>query len=84
MSPEMKLLTALCDALGFEVMAEIDHDERKEQETFAMEINSFHYNGPRVLVAEGPHNRLVIDGDGHYTSRLKIPIVSYTLKSKEK
>ncbi|GAG24976.1 unnamed protein product, partial [marine sediment metagenome] len=40
MTNEMKLLTALCDALGFEVEIERDYDDRKVDYAQAMQHQS--------------------------------------------
>ena len=83
MSQEMKLLTALCEALGFEVVTDLDYKERKECQSVAMEINLGQYNGDRVLMSEGQQCKLRIDKNGLYTSLLKSPVVSYSLKRSE-
>ena len=79
MSEEMKLLRALCEALGFEVKVNCDYKERKEAKGAAMRYNDGHLHHDRVLKAEGHTNKLLIDKDGKYTSVLKKPETSYTV-----
>ena len=85
MTDEMKLLMALCDALGFGVEVTMDREPRKETKEMAM----CHNTGigwphtDRRLVCEDHHSgRLLIDKDGLYTSELRDPIVSYKLHKK--
>lgn len=84
MSQEMKLLLALTEALGFEVETTLDYQERKEPKHIAIPTyNSGRTDLDRELVAEGPHNMLLIDEDGMYTSMLKSPIVDYKVRAKQ-
>lgn len=79
MSNEMKLLTALCDALGFDVVVDIDYQPRKESQTSAMIHNQSHTKTDRMLKGG---QMLDIDEDGMYTSILRIPIVNYRVVPK--
>ena len=87
MSEEMKLLMAMCDALGFAVEVNRDYKEQKESKSNAMRHNTgaFEKGTDRNLVCEpesgGPFCQgiLLIDDDGLYTSRLIDPILSYKL-----
>jgi hypothetical protein len=83
MSDEMKLLRALCDALGFEVETTLDYAPRRENKTTAMAYNSGRTGMDRCLASSGPHNKLDIDENGDYTSLLKSPIVEYKVVPKE-
>ena len=78
MTEEMKLITALCEALGFSVEVKRDYNERVEKS--CDHYNSFvdypHTRG-RHLKASG--GMLDIDKDGNYTSKLIKPILSYKL-----
>ena len=80
MSEEMKLLMALCDALGFEVVGHVDDKRRKEKHPppKVLYMDSF---PPRVVMTtNGAYER---DEDGMYTSRLLEPETSYTVTKKE-
>lgn len=81
MTDEMKLLTKLCEALGFEVRQTRDYKERKESEREAMTINRdpSHERGLRC----GAMGRLFIDEDGCYISVLKKPITDYVVEVSE-
>ena len=87
MSEEMKLLMALCDALGFAVEVERDRKERKERHSDAMKHNTgpFEKGTDRALKCEPVSNhpfdqgKLLIDDEGLYTSYLIDPIRSYKL-----
>ena len=79
---EMKLLTALCEALGFEVEIERDYQEAKITYN---EFKLFNENIPgmerlRVKSANGIYD---IDESGMYTLMLKEPILSYKLVRRE-
>ncbi len=76
MSEEMKLIVALCSALGFKVERTIDRKERKETKDNAMKYNTGHVT-ERKLTYSGV--MLDIDKDGMYTSYLTEPEVSYKL-----
>jgi len=82
MTQEMKLLHALCEALGFEVETTLDYMERREPAHTAIKDYNTGHRVDRVLASEGPHNRLTIDTDGSYTSLLISPIVDYKLTKK--
>jgi len=78
MTNEMKLLQALCEALGFEVETTLDYMPRKENKSAAMKYN----RGPRQdrsLAVDGPDRALAIDSDGRYTSLLTTPVIDYKL-----
>jgi len=85
MSEEMKLLMALCDALGFAVEAEYDYDERKVTGTEASRINSNidypDYRGRSLRTEAGGMGMAVLEKDeqGMYTSYLTSPKTSYKL-----
>jgi len=79
MTEEMKLLRALCEALGFEVKVNLDYKERKESQNSAMRYNDGRHDHDRTLKADGPTNKLIIDEEGNYTSVLKVPETSYSL-----
>jgi len=83
MSQEMKLLTALCEALGFEIETTIDYQERKESQFIAMSHNTFGHPTGRQLKGRPDSNMCDIDSDGLYTSYLTDPIISYKLIKKE-
>jgi len=83
MSDEMKLIKALCDALGFDVVVTTDRKERKETKEAAMQYNKgFGYSTERGLVTDGINNMLDIDEDGMYTSYLINPEISYEVVPK--
>ena len=69
MSDEMKLLEALCDALGFDVKRDIDYQPRVES---SMRSSDRPDSGRRCV-----HDQ------GTFTSYLTDPLVSYTLTPKE-
>jgi len=79
MSEEMKLLYAMCEALGFDVSVNLDYKERKESQNSAMRYNDGRLDHDRTLKAEGATNKLIIDKDGKYTSVLKKPETSYVV-----
>ena len=83
MSEEMKLIRALCDALGFEVKTDLDYQERKETQNAAMRYNDGRQGHDRRLVVIGPHGMLDVDKDGMYTSVLKEPEISYRVVPKQ-
>ena len=83
MTNEMKLLHALCEALGFEVETTLDYMPRKEGKSSAMK--HIRVMGPptdRVLSSTGPFGKLDIDQDGEYTSLLISPVVDYKLHKR--
>jgi hypothetical protein len=85
MTNEMKLLYALCEALGFEVETTLDHAPRKESKAEAMVINQgteVYSGSPRALATQGAAGMLLIDEDGLYTSLLVEPIVDFRLHRK--
>ncbi len=79
MTDEMKLLRALCEVLGFKVKVNLDYKRRKEPESSAMRYNNGRPDHERVLIAEGFTSKLLIDEEGNYTSKLKVPEISYSL-----
>jgi len=81
MTNEMKLLHALCEALGFEVETTLDYKEVEIGYDEAMRINSTYYNSNRILVHDCGKFR--IDSDGMYTSMLIDPIVDYKLEKRD-
>ena len=80
MSEEMKLITALCKALGFEVEVEHNYDERKEPKRNISRYQSMmahtHSDGRELAHLGGAY---VIDRNGDYTTRLIKPITMYKL-----
>ena len=86
MSDEMKLLRALCDALGFEVETTLDYAPLKEGRDATLRYNVIHLGQERFrrLAASGPDNKLDRDEDGYYTSLLIEPIVNYKVIPKTK
>ncbi len=78
MSEEMKLLMALCDALGFAVEVSHDSDERKVTGTTASRIHNNPGASQRALCADSA-GQLDKDDQGMYTSYLIDPITSYKL-----
>ena len=74
MTNEMSLLIALCEALGFEVEAELDYQERR-----LANRDDVRWDESRTLKCKGPHGMLDVDSDGMYTSMLKTPVITYTL-----
>lgn len=79
----MKLIMALCDALGFKVEKTIDRQERKETKENAMRYNrGYGYITDRGLVTSGECEMLDIDEDGMYTSFLIDPIIEYKVVPK--
>ena len=83
MSDEMKLLRALCDALGFEVIKSVDYCERGEP---AHRLVSFQRirgaSNPRSLKVDG-HGAYERDADKNYISFLKDPETSYRVERKD-
>jgi len=82
MTEEMKLLTALIDVLGFDVITDLDYQERKETLNSAMRYNDGRVDHNRSLASKGPFSELEIDKDGMYTSVLKQPEISYRVVPK--
>jgi len=81
MSEEMKLLMALCDALGFEVKKHADVKERQETALAAKHhMNHYAHTDRQLLDING---ELAIDSNGMYTSYLRTPETSYTVNKKE-
>ena len=80
MTNEMKLLTTLCEALGFKVLTILDYDLREE----SPESAAPYFNTPRIpayprrqlLAVNGKYVR---DADDYYTSQLVTPEVSFEL-----
>lgn len=77
MSEEMKLLRALCDALGFDVVVTKDYMPI----TVDRETNKMFFSSPtRKFKTKGVE--FDINDDGLYTSILIDPIISYRLERK--
>jgi len=75
MSNEMKLLHALCEALGFEVETTLYYMPRKEKSATSTALDV-----DRELAVKNPATgELLIDEEGNYTSLLVTPIVDYKL-----
>lgn len=84
MSEEMKLITALCEALGFEVEVKRDYDERKVTGTEASRINSvIQYPDAIGRALKGAGGVFQKDDQGLYTSVLIEPIISYKLTRRQ-
>jgi hypothetical protein len=85
MSEEMKLLMALCDAMGFTVETEYDYDERKVSGTVASRINSGidypDFRGLALRTGTGAMGVAILEKDdqGMYTSYRTTPRTSYKL-----
>ena len=84
MTNEMKLLMAMCDALGFEVETTLDYQEAKitkDQHNSRVHRTCHQINDdPRVT---SHHNgKYVFDEDGMYTTKLRSPIVDYKLTKR--
>lgn len=83
MSNEMKLLLAMCKAMGLKVEAEYDREERKIRKEEAMRINSHidypELRGLSLKSREGGMGQAMLDVDdeGMYTAFLDTPVVSY-------
>ena len=75
MSDEMKLLKALCEALGFLVYVETDYIE--------VNIEGFSSPGKFRKMKLGPDGRYIRNTDGSYISTLIEPAVTYKLIKKE-
>ena len=81
MSDEMKLLMALCDALGFDVKTELDYAERKEHiQPGSLLVEAWPGN-PRRCETDN-NGGYIIDSNGNYTTLLKTPITSYVVSKK--
>ena len=79
MTDEMKLLRALCDALGFEVKTDADFMPMQ------VDIGEMRkHSGGRIenRQIESKGGKWVIDDEGLYTSVLSEPLISYRLKRK--
>lgn len=82
MSQEMKLLEALCDALGFEVERMLDYQEQKIPPHQHCSRNlGFGEKVSRASVTDGT-GKYITDKNGFYTSRLITPIVDFKLRAK--
>lgn len=77
MSNEMKLITALCEALGFEVKQTEDYQKRKEHGPFPSQLKQ-PFGNDRQMAVDHDNAYLRYD-DGSYVSVLINPIVSYEL-----
>ncbi len=75
MSNEMKLITALCEALGFEVEQSLDYKETREKHKLS--TMSIHCNiRENVIKSDGSYD---VDGHGNYLVRLIDPEITYKL-----
>ena len=82
MSEELKLITALCEALGFKVEIERNYDVRTINKHDARRVSSitdYPDTRGRRLICEDNSTKLLIDDDGQYKSQLIKPILSYKL-----
>ena len=82
MTDEMKLIMALCDALGFDVEVNCDYRERRISKSHAMQINQGFQNHELTLQTKEAY-LLDVDDNEMYLARLSNPIVSYRLAKKE-
>jgi len=85
MSEEMKLITALTEALGFNVVINLDYKERKVSGTEAHQFISLHEIYPDKvwrLETEGTNNVFLKDSDGQYTMALINPETTYAVEAK--
>jgi hypothetical protein len=80
MSNEMKLLTALTEALGFDIEVERDYQEL-DTEVSPMDARCF-MPPSREYVGDGCGQTLLIKKNKKYTTRLKSPIISYKVTKK--
>ena len=78
MTNEMKLLMAMCDALGFEVETTLDY-----QETITYRTPQNGHNKAGVVFSTDNSGAYIIDDDGKYKLRLETPIVDYKLTKRE-
>jgi len=80
---EMKLLMALCDALGFEVEETLDYQEREEApeniKYFNPNIDYPMARGRSLVAKNGEFER---SEHGGYRSRLTSPIIDYKIFGK--
>ncbi len=86
MTNEMKLLMALCDALGYKVETIVDWKESKIDKAESKRLGQL-YNPKRkvwrLALTEGRSGlRYEIDEDGMYTKMLIEPETSYTLTKR--
>ena len=83
MTNEMKLITALCEALGFEIKTTVDYQRREESPETA-EIY-FHptYGVSNERRLETVNGAYVIDEEGYYTSSLVHPVVDFQVVPAE-
>ena len=80
MSEEMKLIVALCSALGFKVERTVNYNERKEtKETGIQYIMDMVFRGSDRELKTDASGAYLIDEEGGYISRLKHPEISYKL-----
>ena len=83
----MKLIRALCDALGFKVETDLDYKEQEIEHLMGVELYNSGGFGSRIPVrrlrASGPDNKIDVDKDGMCVSYLTNPIVSYKLTNKD-
>ena len=76
MSDEMKLLQALCEALGFLVEVETDYQE------YSISENESINNKFRMIKLDSD-GRYMTDENGSYITKLKHPAIAYKLIKKE-
>jgi len=90
MSEEMKLIRALCEALGFEVEKELDYKEESMLDVSFNSMNSNYGNGlnhwhqysGREFVSAGLGQGYARDSKGERITRLINPITSYKLTKR--
>ena len=78
-SNEMRLLKALCEALGYKIVTTLDYQRKMEDENSALRFKGNSEFMGRRLVTENIGNRFYIDENGMYESELVNPIVTYEL-----
>jgi len=71
-SDEMKLLMAMCDAMGFKVEENLDYKEEGFSEE---DYKLWGFNTNSILRDQG--REFVVSGNGEYVTRLIYPIKSY-------
>ncbi len=75
----MKLITALCEALGFEVEQNLDYKRMKT--SFVIEHSGVRHQFRR-MVTESLSTKLLIDVNGQYETELIKPETTYKLIPK--
>ena len=90
MSEEMKLITALCEALGFKVEIELDYKESRMTDaefdsmnmSYGDRLHIWRQNSGRSFKSEGLLNTYFRNDDGERVTVLNKPITSYKLINK--